>query len=176
MLIAIACFVVFIAGAIVLLMWSCTPPSLSTLEHRFVRQRPELDTIVAMSNVDARLLVVDPDWLATRDRQCSGYCPESGITQQRWEQYRNLFRRSGLSQGLRRDADSGDIFLIVKSFGLLERGISNGYLHCGQGQPHRYAPCSSSQAAGEHPYSRGDEAYSFRRLADGWYVYSEGPG
>jgi len=36
-------------------------------------------------------------------------------------------------------------------------------------------PCSSSQVVGDHPYAPGDEAYSYRKLADRWYAYSEGP-
>lgn len=176
MLVAVACFVLFIGGASVLLMWSCDPPSFGTLERRFVQEKSELETIVAMSDVNAQLIAIDPQWLATTNRQCERYCAESGITPQRYNQYRRLFAQTGLSQGLRRDGASGDVFLIVKSAGLLNRGTSNGYLHCGQGQKHRYGPCFSTDASGQHTNSPGDEAYSFRRVAHRWYVYSEGPG
>jgi hypothetical protein len=64
---------------------------------------------------------------------------------------------------------------MVDSIGLLNRGHSNGYLHCGPGPNHSYPPCFSSQPSGEHPYKPGDEAYSYRKLADRWYAYSEGP-
>ena len=129
-----------------------------------------------MSDHDAQLIRIDPAWLMTRDRQFLTYSPESGITQERWDEYRRLFARNGITQGIQRDPESRDAFIIVKSAGLLDRGISNGYLYCGPVPNHRYPPCSSSQASGEHPYKPDDQAYSFRKLADRWYAYSEGPG
>jgi hypothetical protein len=175
LLICIASLFALLVGGLLLLMWSCEPPSLATLEARFPRQRRDLETIVAMSDHDAQLLRVDPDWLATRDHQYLAYSPESGITQERWDEYRRLFARNGITQGIQRDPESRDAFILVKSVGFLDGGTSNGYLICGSGPKHRYPPCFSSAASGEHAYSPGDEAYSFRKLADRWYAYSEGP-
>ena len=163
-------------GASLLLMWSCEPPSLHTLARRFPRQRGELETIVAMSEHDAQLTRIDPTWLMTRDHQYLAYSPETGITEQRWDEYRSLFAHNGITQGIQRDPETGDAFIIVGSFGILENGYSNGYLYCGPGPTHRYAPCSASRAFGEHPYTPGDEEYSYRKLADRWFAYSEGPG
>ena len=112
----------------------------------------------------------------TRDHQFLEYRPDTGITLERWEEYRRLFSRNGITQGIRRDPDTKDAFIIVKSFGLLECGTSAGYLYCGPGPNHSYPPCSSSQSSGDHPYKPGDEAYSFVKLADRWYAYSDGPG
>lgn len=128
-----------------------------------------------MSEQDAQLVRIDPKWLATREHQCLEYCPDSGITQERWNEYRRLFAQNDITQGIQRDPDTGDAFILVKSFGLLNRGVSNGYLHCGPGPTHTYPPCSSLQPAGEHPYAPGDEAYSYMKLADKWYAYSRGP-
>ncbi len=156
-------------------MWSCEPPSLATLKSRFPQQRRDLETIVSMSDHDVQLTRIDPTWLMTRDHQYLQYSPETGITQERWDEYRRLFARNDITQGIERDPESGDAFILVKSVGLLDSGSSNGYLYCGPGPKHRYPPCSSSQVVGEHPYAPGDEAYSYRKLADRWYAYSEGP-
>lgn len=168
-------FVVIVVSGLALLMYSCEPPSLSTLERRFSRQRHDLETIVAMSSHDAQLLRIDPKWLMTRDRQFMSYSPDTGITQARWEEYRKLFSANGIALGIQRDPESGDAFIMVDSVGLLNRGHVNGYLFCGSGVSHRYLPCGSNQLTGEHPYKPGDEAYSFRKLADRWYAYSQGP-
>src|ERR1700686_4756457 len=174
-LIGFASLFAALVGGLLLLMWSCEPPSIETLESRFPRQRRDLETIVSMSDRDAQLTRIDPNWLQTREHQYLQYSPETGITRERWDEYRLLFVRNDITQGIQRDPESRDAFIIVKSVGLLNRGNSNGYLYCGPGPHHRYPPCSSLQPSGEHPYSPGDEAYSFRKLADRWYAYSEGP-
>lgn len=175
-LISAASFVALIVVGLFIILWILTPPFLVTLEGRFPSQRHDLETIVSMSDHDAQLTVIDPSWLMTRDHQFLEYSPETGITRERWEEYRRLFSRNGITQGIRRDLDTKDAFIIVKSFGLLERGTSAGYLYCGPGPNHSYLPCSSSQSSGEHPYKPGDEAYSFFKLADRWYAFSDGPG
>jgi hypothetical protein len=121
-------------------MWSCEPPSIETLESRFPRQRGDLETIVSMSDHDAQLTRIDPNWLQTHEHQYLQYSPETGITRERWDEYRRLFARNDITQGIQRDPESGDAFIIVKSIGLLNRGNSNGYLYCGSGPNHRYPP------------------------------------
>lgn len=167
--------IVVLVTVLALIMYSCEPPSLSTLERRFPRQRHDLETIIAMSNHDAQLLRIDPNWLMTRDHQFMAYSPDTGITQSRWEEYRKLFSANGIAQGIQRDPESDAAFIMVDSVGLLNRGHTNGYLYCGSVVSQRYPPCNSNQLKGEHPYKPGDEAYSFRKLADHWYAYSEGP-
>lgn len=131
--------------------------------------------IVSMSDQDAQLIRIDPNWLMTADHQYQSYSPDAGITLERWNEYRRLFARNDITQGIQRDPASRDAFILVKSVGLLNRGTSNGFLYCGPGPKHRYPPCSLSQAEGEHPYSRGSEEYSYRKLADRWYAFSQGP-
>jgi hypothetical protein len=55
-------------------------------------------------------------------------------------------------------------------------GYSNGFLYCGSGPEPSLPPCSSKQERGNHPSSEGDEAYSFIKLSDRWYAFSQGPG
>jgi hypothetical protein len=168
---------VALTSVLLLLIWSCQPPSLSTLASRFQDQEKDLKTIVAMNEQDASLVRIDPAWLETYPyTQYFAAVPESGITPQRWNQYRLLFSRNSIEQGIQRDHDTGDAFIRVKAFGLLDRGTSTGYVYCGPGPKHIYPPCNSSDPIGSHPYSPGDEAYSWRKLEDRWYAYSEGPG
>lgn len=174
-LIGIGSLLTAFIGGLLLLMWSCEPPSINTLANRFPSQRKDLETIVSMSDHDAQLLRIDPNWLSTYNHQYLGYSPETGITLERWNEYRRLFARNNITQGIQRDQASRDAFILVESVGLLNRGKSNGYLYCGPGPAHRYQPCSLSQPEGKHPYSPGDEGFSYRKLADRWYAFSEGP-
>lgn len=167
-----------ITSGILLLMWSCTPPTLQTLQRRFPKQRKDLETILAMSNQDSQLLRIDPGWLATSSAQYMKYDKASGITEERWNEYRRLFSRNDITQGIQRVPNSDDAFILVESEGLLNRGISNGYLYCGARPVHRYVPCTLSSQSGSHPFEgpgSGDEGYSFIKLAGGWYAFSEGP-
>ena len=166
-----------LASALVLLMVSCTPPSLPSLARRFPSERPDLETIIHMSDQDSGLSVIDPSWLQLRNgTQFLSFDPKAGITEARWDEYRRIFRRNDITQGIRRFQPNGDAFILVKSEGLLDRGYSNGFVYCGAGPEHSYPPCSSKEEHAEHPYTQGDEAYSFIKLADRWYAFSQGPG
>ena len=93
--------------------------------------------------------------------------------------FRSLFSRNNITQGIQRVPNSDDAFILVKSEGILNRGISNGYLYCGTRPVHRYAPCTLSSQSGSHRSDgsgSGDEGYSFIKLDGGWYAFSEGPG
>jgi hypothetical protein len=166
------------ASGLMLLMWSCTPPTVETLQNRFPKQRKDLETIVAMSNQDKHLLRIDPDWLLNDTTgQFTKYDPTAGITLERWNEYRRLFARNSITQGIQRQTDSDDAFIMVKSEGLLDRGISNGYLFCGQRPVHRYEPCIHPAARGKHAEdSQVEGGYEFIRLDGGWYAFSSGPG
>ena len=121
--------------------------------------------------------MIDPSWLQLRNgTQFLSYDPKAGITEDRWNEYRRIFRRNDITHGIRRYQPSGDAFILVKSEGLLDRGVYNGFLFCGAGPEHAYPPCSSQQAKGEHPYTEAEGAYSFVRVADRRYVFSQGPG
>ncbi len=166
-----------LATGLLLLLWSCQPPSVDSLASRFAERRSDLEQIIAMSDQDAQLAVVDPDWLETHDgHQFMGNSATSAISLERWNGYRRIFSRIGATQGIRRSTSKGDAFIIIKSFGILENGESTGYLYCAPDAPHQYGPCSSSERSGDHPYSTGDEAYKFVKVADHWYAYSQGPG
>ncbi len=164
-------------SALLLVLVSCKPPSLEKLSKRFPSQRPDLETLVRMSDQDSQMSVIDPTWLLIRDgKQSFQASSDSGLTEQRWNEYKVIFRRNKLSQGIRRYQANSDAFFIVKSEGLLDNGYSNGFLFCGPGPAHSFRPCSLNQAKGSHPYTEQEGAYSFIKLADRWYAFSQGPG
>jgi hypothetical protein len=180
-------------SALLLLMASCTPPSLETLAARFPSQRHDLETLIQMSDQDADFSVIDPAWLMSSAGMVTdsgtppikvlqspqpdiGVNPKSHMSIERWNEYRRILKRNHITQGIRRSKPSGDAFIIVKSEGMLDNGVSAGYLYCGYGPGHSYPPCSSKELRFKQPYTNNQQAYSFLKLADRWYAYSEGPG
>jgi hypothetical protein len=138
----------------------------------FPGERKELEAIIAMLDQDAQMAVIDPTWLELQGQNFPSSDKAVGISEARWNEYRRIFRRNGITQGIRRYASGGDAFIIVKSFGMLNRGYSNGYLYCVPGADHNaYLPCSSKEQRGKQS---GTDGYEFIKLTDRWYAYREG--
>jgi hypothetical protein len=71
-----------------------------------------LETILATSNQDRHLLRIDPNWLLTdKYAQFENYDSAVGITEARWNEYRRLFDRNQIKQGIQRQPDSDDAFM-----------------------------------------------------------------
>jgi len=187
-------FVVVVASLLLLVYVACEPPSLDKLARQFPARQSDLELLVRMSGEDSQLDVIDPTWMMVQaptqpdpsdgavqqlqlGKEYMAYSPETGISRERYDTYMRIFAKNDLSQGLRRYGDSGDIFFIVKSVGLLNRGYSNGYLYCGHrgAGTSRYPPCESSSTSEIHDVSAGGESYEFHKVAPNWFVYRDGP-
>ena len=165
-----------LVSGILLLLWSCEPPSVETLARRFPHEQKDLETIVAWSDQDKEMAVIDPAWLELQGAYAPSSSEPVGISQARWQGYRRIFRKNGIDQGVRRYSSGGDVFIIVRSVGILDNGYSDGYLYCVPGVEHHYAPCSSTEQTGRHDRSGGEGAYEFIKLTDHWYAFRDGPG
>ena len=172
------------------LMLGPSPPTLVDLEKSFRQQRADLETILQMSNEDASYSRIDPTFL----RKFPKIDPSSGqidpdafnatMPSIRWNQYRHIYSRNHIRQGIERDS-SGDAFIRVQSEGLLKRGHGSGYVFCNlypavSGEvTFRYEPCTSTKDAGSHRFAGEQdgphEGYAFKKLADHWYAYDQGP-
>jgi len=165
-----------LVSGILLLLWGCEPPSIEALARRFPHDRSDLETIIEMSDQDKEMAVIDPTWLELQGARLPSSNEAVGISEARWQEYRRVFRRNGIDQGVRRYSSGGDAFIIVRSVGILDNGYSNGYLYCVPRVEHQYAPCSSTEQTGKHDQSGGEGAYEFIRLTDRWYAFRSGPG
>lgn len=124
---------VLVLGAVVivlLIMWSYAPPSDKALSKRFQRHRPELETLVRMLQEDGNLSRVADEFTCLKDDR-DWPRPESkwGITRRRWDEYRRLFRKVGLIEGLEKD-QAGNVYFIFHSEGLVTHGASKGLVYC----------------------------------------------
>ena len=121
----------------VVVMWAsaCTEtlPSEEWMREHFTKHRPELETLVRMSNEDFKLRQVtritasyvwtSDNWLWPRPEA------EWGLSRARWEQYKALFTRLKLPRGLDRAGPANDaILLAVRGEGVAGGGAEYGYL------------------------------------------------
>jgi hypothetical protein len=148
----------------------CIGPSDSALRRKFREERKDFDKLVTMSNEDARLVRIAPDFTRL-DNDWSWPRPQSkwGLTPQRWDEYRRLFEKTGLSRGLSRSQYGKQVFLIAYSWGMTERGVSLGYAYCGEsiGGPDSLPPCEG------HKDSFDGDKYRYQKIADSWYILEE---
>jgi len=124
-----------------------------------------------MSDEDARLIRIAPGFTRLVD-DWSWPRPESkwGLTQARWDEYRRLFKATGLDEGLYRAPVSKQVFLLAYSEGIVGRGIYLGYVYCGTAAPDpsdSYPPCTERNDSFVGP------KYRYQKIADLWYIFEE---
>jgi hypothetical protein len=158
---------------VLLLMWSCAAPSDASLTRRFQHHRAELETLLHMSQEDPDVVRVGDDFTRVKNNW-NWPRPQSewGMTPQRWNQYRLLFGKVGLSAGLQKDA-AGNVYFIVHSEGFATHGGEKGFVFCGHaGKPDDvFLPCAEQHAEGLRGRHDGYEGNAYRRLTDKWYIF-----
>ena len=140
-------------------------PTENDLVDQFPERRATLDTLRLLSDEDARIPRIRFD-VAPVDSAPASRTVDAAreISRQRWDRYAALFRRVDASGGLERAAD-GKVFIIVRSWGMLNSGVSRGYA---------YLPVDAQRAriVGSIEGDRRTEPI-FRHLTDRWYVFEK---
>ncbi len=157
---------------LLLLMWSCAAPSDKTLSRRFQVHRSELEALARMSQEDADVIRVADDF--TRLKNDWGWPrPESkwGVTRDRWDEYRRLFREVGLSGGLDKD-EAGNVFFIAHTEGFVTGGAAKGFVYCisAGDRDKSFLPCVEQRDQGQAG-SQSDKGSSYRKLSQNWYIF-----
>lgn len=135
---AIATLLLVVAVAAFLIVANPSPllnndrehPSDAALEAMFSEHEADFEKLIAMSNADAKVVRIAPDftWL---DDNARWPRPETeiGFSQERWNEYRELFKVLSLTKGLARHPDGQTIELIASTQGLLTGGSGKGYVY-----------------------------------------------
>jgi hypothetical protein len=156
------------------------PPTLSELQKKFETRRQDLQTIVQMSNEDASYGRIAPDFKErfiefTNGRVAQEDNSTPHLSPARWKQYRNLYARNGVKLGVNRKK-SGDIFIMMDSVGMLNRGHATGYVFCpgnGSEPDSQLPPCTSNkdfEVGGQYP---GGDAFAYRKLEEHWFAFDD---
>src|SRR5579872_1012027 len=122
----VASLVVASALLIVGYGWLTGPPSDATLERQFPGREADLRQLVLMAQQDKHLDRIAPDftWL---DTDASWPRANVGLSHERWNRYRELFRHVGLPVGI--EEDTGAIFFPIYNAGIVPAGFSKGYVY-----------------------------------------------
>jgi hypothetical protein len=103
-------------------------PSDDALRARFVTHRADFEKLVAMANEDNRLTRISPDftWL---DDDVAWPRKDVGISEERWNDYRKIFRRVGASEGIAKGTNPTQIIFPIMSRGLVPAGATKGLVY-----------------------------------------------
>ena len=145
----------------------------ANLIRNFEQHEQEFNRLIQMAKEDSHVVRIAYDftWLDTNyhwPRPDS----EIGITKDRWDQYRQMFLRLGLKEGLSWTSD-GSLILITSAKGLMTDGSAKGYIFSTK-------PLSPTFDSLDH---MGEEIKSgkiqpglpvYRKIKENWYLYYEG--
>src|SRR2546421_11626654 len=146
-------------------------PSDSSLEEAFRRDEPRLKQIVEMSRVDSKLTRIAMDVTTTEDRtRWPASESDWGISKQRWDEYRQLFRAVGLEGGVWRRPGSNDRYLIVSSRGLATGGSTKGYVYS---EDNLQPLCDSLDDVPSNTLQASPNRTAYKKLTTNWYLFYE---
>jgi hypothetical protein len=156
-------------GLLLLAIWVQLPPSDKKLREQFVRHQTVFGELVQKSDSAPRLLRIGPRKIEAGESETEKV-PDgrSALTQQQWEEYRKLFRATGMNEGLRRDSE-GAVFLYAHTlFGKAGPfGTYFGYVHCPmlKGKTSGgFLPCTSRWD------SMDRLSYRYEKVDENWYI------
>ena len=141
---------------------ACCGPSEHALRTGFQEHKSDLEAIVQLSNMDTRVVRIAPaftrlsdDWSWPRPKN------KWGLTESRWNRYRQLFRQAGIQEGISRE--DGKISFLVKNCGLSISGSSSGYVYCQE----------TLSPVVEHLSDLRSKGTAYVHLEGNWYLFYE---
>ncbi len=169
-----------IVVTIAILAWAISPhePSDQALEKQFYRNRPDLERLVTMLAEDSQMVRIAPEFLWTQ-ASVAWPLPEAqwGISRARWEQYKNLFDRAGIANGLVNRGRSKEAIFTVYSWGIVPAGFGVGYLHCGQPDKNdalTEPACIERKDSGKGMYGNSTSyGYRYKKITGDWFILEQ---
>ncbi len=148
-------------------------PSDDKLIKNFQKHESDFNKLISMSNEDSKVIRIADDFTRL-ENNWSWPRPDSeiGFSTQRWNEYRSIFIKLGLDEGIERDqvSDKTAIFLIASAKGIVNRGSSKGYAYSEK----ELLPLFDS--LDQNPIKREDRQRHgtlYKRIKDYWYIYYE---
>lgn len=103
-------------------------PSDEALRSRFVAHRADFQRLVDMANEDAQLTRIAPDFTWLQD-DVAWPRKNVGISEERWNEYRQIFRRVGAFDGILKGTHPNRVIFPIASAGLVPSGFSKGLVY-----------------------------------------------
>jgi len=147
-------------------------PSDKALRARFLSHRVDFEKLVVMANEDHRLTRIAPDftWL---DDNVAWPRKDVGISQERWNDYRTIFRRVGASDGIVKGTNPTRIVFPIMSAGLVPTGFTKGLVY--SKAPLNPVLKSLDKRPPDKLFDGPDRSHVlvYKPIEDNWYIYYE---
>jgi len=147
-------------------------PSDEALRARFLTHHADFERLVAMANEDTRLTRIAPDftWL---DGDVAWPRKDVGISEERWNDYRQMFRRVGTEEGVLKGINPGRIIFPISSQGLVPAGSAKGLVYS---QASLNPVLKSLDERPPHKFWDGPDrnhVLVYKPIEKNWYIYYE---
>ena len=144
-------------------------PSDLALRDRFRANQSDYDRLIKMSNEDSRVVVVK-DNFTYLDTDASWPRKDIGFSEERWSEYKQLFRKLGIEGGISRRRDLPNaVFVEVYGHGGVLASSSKGYVYSQTPLPQLV----QSLDLLPRDFGSSGHAIAFASLAKDWYLYRE---
>ena len=162
--------------SLIALMAGCSPvsgpshPSDEQLIQNFQKHEAEFNLLAEMSNQDSQVRRIAPTftWL---QNNAAWPRPESelGFSEQRWDEYRRLFKELKIADGLARNDPRQPtlIFFFASTHGLVTSGSAKGYVYSDE----ELSPIVDSPELEQADMK--NTLRVFKRLKGKWYIFYE---
>ena len=151
---------------------SKTHMSDEVLRTRFLAHRVDFEKLVVMAQEDSHLTRIAPDftWL---DDDVAWPRKNVGISEERWNDYRQAFRRVGDSEGIVKSNNPTRIMFPISTVGLAPSGAAKGLVY--SQEPLSPIMKSLDQRPPDKFWSGPDRSHvlAYKPIEEHWYIYYE---
>jgi hypothetical protein len=144
----------------------------ATLTRQFLAHRADFERIVRMANADTHLTRIAPDFTYL-DNNASWPREDVGISDQRWDEYKRLFRVVGAPVGIIHDPATQRVIIPLVDEGLVPTGDEKGVVY----SPTALSPVLKS--LDETPPAKfwngpdRSDVLVYKPIQGHWYLYYE---
>lgn len=142
----------------------------AALKSHFLKHRQDLETLVAMANEDVHLTRIAPDftWL---DDDVSWPRKNVGISEERWNEHRELFRSVNAPSGITNDSGNAKVLFPIVLAGMVPAGYVKGLVY--SATPLTPVLKSLDQRPPDQYWDNRDHVLVYKLIEDHWYIYYE---
>jgi hypothetical protein len=158
-------------AALLAINYFSLPPSDAKLERQFAERKGEFELLIQKAGKTPSVVRISNVQVndSSDGRKYIQGDRQAPISPESWTEYREIFKKTGMKEGLYRSAQTGDVqFLGHTIFGKLGPvGTLYGYVYCpGVSDVLRagFTPCR----VGRDEYDDGD--YRYKRIAPEWFI------
>lgn len=144
-------------------------PSDAAITDQFSEHRADFEQLETMAAQDNHLVRIGNKftWL---DTDASWPRKNVGISSDRWDEYKRLFRRAGLPDGFSKDVDPPRLLFPVASRGLVPTGGEKGIVY--SPVPLKPVLKSLNNKPPDALYDHG-HVIAYKPIEKDWYIYYE---